>query len=147
MINGVQNDHRTIVAINPLATAIAYTGLGITSIILIRMFWIDVCLHTAFFLAFLPVFYFEFVAPMQSYTVIDDIFEIVQPEFINVALLTSLTSPQSLTKAVKLFNTELAENEQVGNIDSLIAINAQIKLTSYFWCEFAAGSIPCRNWV
>jgi hypothetical protein len=103
------------------------------------MFWIDVCLHTAFFLAFLPVFYFEFVAPMQSYTVIDDIFEIVQPEFLNIALLTSLSSPQSLTKAVKLFNTELAENEQLGNIDSLMANNAQTKLRAYLGCEITAG--------
>lgn len=103
------------------------------------MFWIDVCLHTAFFLAFLPVFYFEFVAPMQSYTVIDDIFEIVQPEFLNIALLTSLSSPQNLTKAVKLFNVELAENEQLGNIDSLMANNAQTKLRAYLGCEITAG--------
>ena len=104
------------------------------------MFWIDVCLHTAFFLAFLPVFYFEFVAPMQSYTVVDDIFEIVQPEFLNIALLTSLTNPQNLTKAVDLFNIELAENEQLGSgIDSLMANNAQTKLRAYLGCEITAG--------
>ena len=103
------------------------------------MFWIDVCLHTAFFLAFLPVFYFEFVAPMQSYTVIDDIFGIIQPEFLNIALLTSLTNPQNLTKAVDLFNIELAENEQLGSdLDTLMSKNAQTKLRSYFWCEFTA---------
>ena len=65
-------------------------------------FWIDILMHTSFFLLFLPTFYFYYVAPLQSYSIIDDLFEIIQPDLVNFSLMTSLNDTKTLNKVIEL---------------------------------------------
>lgn len=105
------------------------------------MFWVEVLVHTAFFLFFLPIFYFEYVAPLQSYSVVSDIFDIVQPEFLDIALLNSLNSTQNLTTAVNtatdVFKLEIT--------DEFSAVNKTIKLNAYLTCELIGFGFLCTG--
>jgi hypothetical protein len=105
------------------------------------MFWVEVLVHTAFFLLFLPIFYFEYVAPLQSYSVISDLFDIAQPEFLDVALLNSLNSTQNLTTAVNTA-ADLFKNEI---IDEFSAENKTIKLNAYLVCEIVGFAFLCTG--
>jgi hypothetical protein len=95
------------------------------------MFWVEVLVHTSFFLFFLPIFYFEYVAPLQSYSVVSDIFDIVQPEFLDIALLNSLNSTQNLTTAVNTAADYFSFEEN----DFFARRNSIIKLNAYLVCE------------
>jgi len=100
------------------------------------MFWVEVLVHTAFFLFFLPIFYFEYVAPLQSYSVISDLFDIVQPEFLDVALLNSINSTQNLTQSVNTAFDILKSNSDVTTFfDDTVEANSRIKLNTYLTCE------------
>jgi hypothetical protein len=105
------------------------------------MFWIEVLVHTSFFLFFLPVFYFEYVAPLQSYSVVSDIFDIVQPEFLDITLLNSLNSSQNLNSAV---NTA-ADYFSFEDDDILTNRNKTIKLNAYLVCELVGFGFLCTG--
>jgi hypothetical protein len=101
------------------------------------MFWVEVLVHTAFFLFFLPIFYFEYVAPLQSYSVISDLFDIVQPELLDVALINSINSTRNITTAVNTaFDIIKSDDDVLLFFDNTLELNRQIKLNTYITCEF-----------
>lgn len=120
-IKGNQNVHRIAVAHNPFTTALINTGSGsgtnMVSIVFNNMieFWIEIIAHTSLFLLFLPIFYFYYVAPLQSYALIDDIFDIIQPELVDMTLLSNLNDTRNLNKVIDLLNSNLSENQTISN--------------------------------
>ena len=96
-------------------------------------FWIDILVHTSFFLFFLPIFYFYFVAPLQSYSVVDDLVEIIKPELVSYALIKSLNDPQNLNKIFNMVSEMSSQNSDINDlINSLDEDNSQIfYLTNY----------------
>jgi hypothetical protein len=105
------------------------------------MFWVEVLVHTSFFLFFLPVFYFEYVAPLQSYSVVSDIFDIVQPEFLDITLLNSLNSSQNLNTAVNSATDFFTFDED----QKLFEKNNTIKLNAYLVCELVGFGFLCTG--
>jgi len=100
------------------------------------MFWVEVLVHTSFFLFFLPIFYFEYVAPLQSYSVISDAFDIIQPEFLDIALLNSLNSAQNLTKIVDTTMDVIKNSSDVSFFNYEYGyMNQLIKRNTYLVCE------------
>lgn len=51
-------------------------------------FWAEVLMHTALFMGFLPFFYFVFVAPIQVSSLVNDLFEIIQPSLTTGVVLS-----------------------------------------------------------
>jgi hypothetical protein len=110
------------------------------------MFWVEVLVHTAFFLFFLPIFYFEYVAPLQSYSIVSDLFDIIQPEFLDITLLNSLNSTQNLTVAVNTAAEMLKSNPDVTTFfDYVKTGNYNIKLATYLTCELVGFGLLCTG--
>jgi hypothetical protein len=49
-------------------------------------FWADVLAHSAFFIGFLPIFYFTYVAPVQSNALTNDIFDLLKDQLTDLSL-------------------------------------------------------------
>jgi hypothetical protein len=90
-------------------------------------FWIEIIAHTSLFLIFLPIFYFYYVVPLQSYTMVDDLFQIIQPELVDLTLLSTLNDTRNLNKVIELLNSKTQENEELSQeIGSIQSKNAHI---------------------
>ena len=107
-------------------------------------FWIDVLIHTSFFLFFLPVFYFFYVAPLQSYSIIDDLFEIVQPDLVNFSLMTSLNDTKTLNKVIELIAGLSTNNDSISDATSYIRDrNTVVYNLTNIICYTIAGFLFC----
>ena len=86
-------------------------------------FYAEVLMHTAFFMGFLPIFYFTFVAPIQLGSLVNDLFEIIEPA---LTTTTVLSTPGQLTQ----LNTSISNDFATGQQDPSIIASEQSLLSN-----------------
>lgn len=72
-------------------------------------FYAEIMMHTALFMGFLPLFYFTFVAPIQVSSLVNDLFEIIQPTLTTGAVLST---PGQVTQLEKSISNDFEMGEQ-----------------------------------
>lgn len=64
-------------------------------------FWGEILVHGAFFMAFLPVFFFVFVGPTQSAGLEQEVFHLIQPVMNGIALGVTPSEAQTVAQEIQ----------------------------------------------
>ena len=87
-------------------------------------FYAEVMMHTALFMGFLPFFYFVFVAPIQLSSLVNDLFEIIQPTLTSMAVVST---PYDVNLLKNTISDDIKKGEQDPTIqkasDDMLAKN------------------------
>jgi len=73
-------------------------------------FWAEVCAHTSFFIMFLSIFYFTFVTYIQTESLSNDLFNIIQT---NLNTSMAFSTPDNLNKISQEIDSKLASIQSI----------------------------------
>jgi hypothetical protein len=111
-------------------------------------FWGEICVHSAFFMAFLALFYFTFVTYIQSAGLVNDLFNIVESQLLITATFTTPAKVQALSNSI---NSSLEEAAQeIPPVDSqnkkiamyvgiVVGITSSLLLGLGIYLQYASG--------
>ena len=76
-------------------------------------FWADVLSHAAFFIGFLPLFFFLYVSPTQVKALSKDIFEILKPYIVDSLVSNNPNAPDALISLVNTTSSDMKNNSDL----------------------------------
>ena len=76
-------------------------------------FWADVLAHSAFFIGFLPIFYFTYVVPVQGNALTNDFFELIKDQLTDISLNTSPNVKAEIEQGIQTAETQLESNTRL----------------------------------
>ena len=81
-------------------------------------FWADILMHSAFFLGFLPMFYFTYVCPVQSNSLANDFFGLLKDELTPVQKTANPNVKREVDEAVEKSANLLEESGIMNSLNS-----------------------------
>jgi hypothetical protein len=73
-------------------------------------FWADVLAHSAFFIGFLPIFYFTYVVPVQSNALANDFFGLVKDSLTSISLASNPIIKREIDESIQAVATKEESN-------------------------------------